>query len=402
MSVPVDFVDTDVRADDNESSTNRPASSTIDAAMVASDAAKPKPEPLGSRPDAWEVATNARSSLRPMVDLRSDTVTTPTRAMRKAMAEADVGDDVYGEDPTVNELQDTFAERVGKQAALFVPSGTMANQLALRLLAPPATAVLAGARHHVVVYENGAGARNAAVQFTTLPDDDGTIDPADVQWAIDAVDHHHPRPGLLCLENTHMPADGAPWPLDQLGAVTQTAARANLPIHLDGARLFNAEVATGISAADYARHVTTVMCCLSKGLAAPVGSLLAGPADLIEAARAERQRLGGGMRQAGIIAAAGLVALRTMVDRLADDHARAKRLAAAVAERWPEANVDPDRVRTNIVTFAHPDWRALVEHLRSEGVRAGTIAPGVVRFVTHADVDDDGVERAVKAIATAP
>ena len=336
------------------------------------------------------------------VDLRSDTVTRPTPEMRKAMADADVGDDVYGEDPTVNELQHLFAERVGKEAALYVPSGTMANQLALRLLAPPATAVLAGARHHVVVYENGAGGRNAGVQFTTLPDDDGTIDASDVQWAIDAADHHYPRPGLLCIENTHMPADGAPWPMDALRATTRVAHDNGLPVHLDGARLFNAEVATGISAVDYSAPATTLMCCLSKGLAAPVGSLLAGPADVIERARGERQRLGGGMRQAGIVAAAGIVALRTMVERLADDHARAKRLAEAVAERWPDAGVDPARIRTNIVTFTHPDWRALLEHLRAEGVLAGTIAPGVVRFVTHCDVDDDGIERARKAIASAP
>ena len=336
------------------------------------------------------------------VDLRSDTVTRPTPEMRRAMADADVGDDVYGEDPTVNELQELFAERVGKQAALFVPSGTMANQLALRLLAPPATAVLAGARHHVVVYENGAGGRNAGVQFTTLPDDDGTLDPGDVQWAVDAAEHHYPRPGLLCIENTHMPADGAPWPIDRLHAVTKIATTNGLPVHLDGARLFNAEVATGISVANYSATCTTVMCCLSKGLAAPVGSLLAGPADMIERARGERQRLGGGMRQAGIVAAAGIVALRTMVERLAEDHSRAKRLAEAVADRWPEVDVDPERVRTNIVTFRHPDWRALVDHLRTEGVLAGTIAPGVVRFVTHCDVDDDGVERARKAIASAP
>ena len=336
------------------------------------------------------------------VDLRSDTVTRPTPEMRSAMAEAEVGDDVYGEDPTVNALEEAFAARVDKEAALFVPSGTMANQLALRLLAAPGTTVLAGRRQHVVIYENGAGGRNAGVQFSTLDDDDGTIDPADVAWAVEAAEHHHVRPGLVCVENTHMPADGAPWPLDRLEAVAATAGAAALPLHLDGARLFNAEVATGISAATYAAPATTVMCCLSKGLCAPVGSLLAGPADVIADARAERQRLGGGMRQAGVIAAAGLVALERMVERLAEDHARARRLAEAVAERWPEGGCDPAAIRTNVVTWRHPRPGALVDHLAAEGVRAGTIAPGVVRLVTHHDVDDDGLDRAVKALAGAP
>jgi threonine aldolase len=221
----------------------------------------------------------------------------------------------------------------------------------------------------------------------------------DVAWHVEAADHHYPRPGLLTVENTHMPADGAPWPLDRLHAVV--AAAGGLPVHMDGARLFHAEVATGTSAMSYAGAVTTVMCCLSKGLAAPVGSLLAGPADVIAAARGERQRLGGGMRQGGILAAAGLVALRTMIERLADDHVRARRLAEAVAERWPGA-VDVDRIRTNVVTWRHDAPLEVVDHLRSEGVLAGTIAPGVLRLVTHCDVDDDGIDRARKAIAGTP
>ena len=336
------------------------------------------------------------------VDLRSDTVTRPTAEMRRAMAEAEVGDDVYGEDPTVNALQDAFAERVGKEAALFVPSGTMANQLALRLLAPPATVVVAGRRQHVVVYENGAGGRNAGIQFHTVDDSDGTVSATDVAWAVDAAAHHHPRPGLVCVENTHMPADGVPWPLERMADLAAAAAAGRLPVHLDGARLFNAEVATGTPVAAWAAHATTVMCCLSKGLCAPVGSLLAGPADVLAEARAERQRLGGGMRQAGVVAAAGLVALRTMVERLAEDHRRARRLAEVVGERWPGAGAPAERIRTNVVTFAHPDPGALLDHLASEGVLAGTIAPGVVRLVTHRDVDDDAVDRAAKAITTAP
>ena len=334
------------------------------------------------------------------VDLRSDTVTRPTAAMRRAMAEADVGDDVYGEDPTVKALEERFAARVGKDAALYVPSGTMGNQIALRLLALPGTAVIVGRRQHVVAYEDAAGARNAGVQFHTVDDGDGLIDPADVVWARQAAAHHQPRPSLVCVENTHMPANGRPWPLDRLRAVREAAGR--LAVHMDGARLFHAEVATGTAAADYAAEATTVMCCLSKGLCAPVGSVLAGPAEVMAEARAVRSGLGGGMRQAGVIAAAGLVALDTMVDRLADDHRRARRLADGVAERWPDAGCKPDEVTTNIVTFHHPDPTRLLGHLRAAGVLAGTIAPGVVRFVTHHDVDDSGVDRALAALADAP
>src|SRR5437763_605526 len=196
------------------------------------------------------------------IDLRSDTVTRPTAEMRRAMADAEVGDDVYGEDPTVNALQDAFAERVGKQAALYVPSGTMGNQLALRLLAPPGSAVIAGARQHVVIYENGAGGRNAGVQFTAVPDDDGTITVESLRWCIRAAAHHHPMPSVVCVENTHMPADGAPWPLAALDAVRAEASAAKLKIHMDGARLFHAEVATGTRASEYAKRATTVMCCL--------------------------------------------------------------------------------------------------------------------------------------------
>ena len=337
-----------------------------------------------------------------LVDLRSDTVTRPTPEMRRAMADAEVGDDVYGEDPTVNALEEEFAARMGKDAALFVPSGTMANQIALRLLTRPGTAVIAGRRQHVVIYENAAGGWNSGIQFHAIADDDGTLDLAALRWAIEAASHHHPRPSLVCIENTHMPANGAPWPLDRLRGISQIARDAGLTVHLDGARLFNAEVATGTDARQLAAHATTAMCCLSKGLCAPVGSLLAGPGDVMAAARGECQRLGGGMRQAGILAAAGLVALRRMVERLADDHRRAARLADAVAERWPRGGSDPARVQTNIVTWRHDAPAAVLEHLRAEGVLAGTIAPGVLRFVTHHDIDDDDVERAIKAVASAP
>jgi threonine aldolase len=335
-----------------------------------------------------------------LVDLRSDTVTQPTPDMRRAMAAAEVGDDDYGEDPTVRSLEEVFAERLGKPAAVFVPSGTMANQIAFRVLAQAGTAVVAGRRQHVVAYEYGAAARNSAVQFHALDDTDGMLNPDDVTWAREASSYHQPEVSLLSIENTHMAASGAPWSMERLRTVV--AAAGEVPVHLDGARLFNAEAATGVAAATWAAPVTTVMCCLSKGLCAPVGSLLAGPDDLMAQARRERKRLGGGMRQAGVLAAPGLVALRAMTERLPEDHGRARRLAEAVAQRWPDCGLDPALVRTNIVTFAHPTPDKLLDHLRHEGVLAGTIAPRTVRLVTHHDVDDAGLERAVAALAGAP
>jgi threonine aldolase len=335
-----------------------------------------------------------------LVDLRSDTVTQPTAAMRSAMAAAVVGDDDYGEDPTVRALEEAFAERLGKPAALFVPSGTMANQIALRILTTPGTAVIAGRRQHVVSYEYGAAGRNAGVQFLAGDDGDGSLDPEAVRWGRAAASYHQPTVSLISIENTHMAASGAPWSMERLRAVA--AAAGDVPIHLDGARLFNAEAATGVPAAAWAAPATTVMCCLSKGLCAPVGSLLGGPEDLIAVARLERKRFGGGMRQAGVLAAPGLVALTTMVERLPEDHARAARLAGAVAERWPACGLQPSSVRTNIVTFHHAEPEKLLSHLQGEGILAGTIAPQTVRLVTHHDVDDAGLERALAALAGAP
>jgi threonine aldolase len=335
-----------------------------------------------------------------LVDLRSDTVTQPTGAMRRAMADAVVGDDDYGEDPTVRALEEAFAARVGKPDALFVPSGVMANQIAVRVLAPAGTAVVAGRRQHVVAYEYGAAARNASVQFCAVDDTDGMIDPADVCWAREASSYHQPHVSLVSIEHTHMAAGGALWSLDRLDAVA--AAAEDVPIHLDGARLFNAEAATGVPVSTWAAKATTVMCCLSKGLCAPVGSLLAGPDDVIGAARGERKRLGGGMRQAGVLAAPGLLALQTMVDRLPEDHARAARLADAVVHRWPGCGLDPARVQTNMVVFSHPEPDKLLAYLQGQGVLAGTIAPRTMRLVTHRDVDDAGVVRAVAALDGAP
>lgn len=334
------------------------------------------------------------------VDLRSDTVTRPTPDMRRAMADAEVGDDGFGEDPTVRTLEERYATRVGKAAALFVPSGVMANQIAVRVLSVPGTAVVAGSRQHVVAYELGAAARNASIQFHTVDDRNGRFSPKDVADAMARAAYHQVQVSLVCVEDTHMAAGGVPWPLEELEAVH--AAAGSLPVHMDGARLFNAAIATGVPAARIASCATTVMSCMSKGLCAPIGSLLAGPAEVIEAGRVERKRLGGAMRQAGIVAAAGLVALDTMVERLEEDHARARRIARAVADRWPEAGLDPQAVRTNIVAFTPPDAPGLLHHLGAQGILADTISPGVVRLVTHHDVDDQGTDRVLAAIATAP
>src|SRR5690606_31061064 len=219
------------------------------------------------------------------------------------------------------------------------------------------------------------------------------IDPAEIAHLRAAANHRWPPPSAVCLKDTHLMSGGGPWPLDRPAAV----AEVGVPVHLDGARLYNAAVATGTSVAERAAGATTVTICLSKGLGAPIGSVLAGPAELIDRARVERKRLGGGMRQAGIVAAAGLVALDTMVDRLAEDHARARTLAAAVAERWPDAGCCPDEVATNIVLFRHPDPARLLAALAEDGVGAVTLGPGVVRFVTHADIDDAAVAHAVAA-----
>ena len=336
-----------------------------------------------------------------LVDLRSDTVTRPTDDMRRAMFDAEVGDDEYGEDPTVNRLQEEFAALLGKQAAIYVPSGTMANQIALRCLTRPGEGVVTGRHQHVVLYEAGAGPINAGVTFLPVEDDTGVLDPGDVELVIESGRHHQPQVRLIALEDSHMASGGRLWGEPAIKAVGDLAATHSIPIHLDGARIWNDAVASGKSPAERAGVATTIMACLSKGLGAPVGSLLAGPSDVIEDAKLQRKRLGGTMRQSGVIAAAGLVALRR-IDRLAEDHARARRLAEAVAERWSDIGLDPEEVETNIVVFSPPDPPGLLEHLAGGGVGAGTVAPGRVRLVTHADVDDTGIELACRLISRAP
>jgi len=324
------------------------------------------------------------------VDLRSDTVTQPTAAMREAMASAVVGDDGYGEDLTVNSLEERFAKLVGKPAAVFVPSGVMANQMAVRVLTKPGDVIVAGRSQHVVSFEMGASARNSSVQFATVDDTRGTLSLSDVIDLIEAEFDHQPHVAMVAVENTHMPSGGTPWDVHDLQRLK--SAVGERAIHLDGARLFNAVVATGTSAAEFCEPATTVMACLSKGLCAPVGSLLAGPVELMDRARVERKRLGGAMRQAGILAAAGIVALDSMIDRLVEDHTRARRLARLMADAFPEVGYDPETCQTNIIAFDHPQGRQIVEELAIRGVEGGTIAPRRVRFVTHAGVTDDDVD----------
>ena len=339
---------------------------------------------------------------RGVVDLRSDTLTQPTEPMRRAMAVAPVGDDRYGEDPTVNRLEERFAELVGKPAAVYVPSGTMGNQIALRLHGAAGSNVVVGRRQHLMSYESGAAGLNNAFQIYAVDDTGGVVDTEAAAEAVAAGrGGFWPPVSLVCLENTHLSSGGLAVEAEEMAA-----AALGPPVHLDGARLFNAAVALGTTAEALASTATTVMSCVSKGLGAPVGSLLAGPADLITEARLHRRRLGGAMRQAGVIAAGGLYALDHHIDRLADDHARAQRLGEVVAERWPGARLGEGepacgRPHTNVVAFRHSDAPGLLDHLHQAGIRAGLLAPDIVRFVTHLDVDDADIDRAVAALESA-
>ena len=315
------------------------------------------------------------------------------------MADAEVGDDVYGEDPTINRFQERAAELLGKEAALYVPSGTMANQLALRVLARAGTEVLCAARAHVFRYEAAAGPWNSGVQMHPFRDEDGLLDTGALGETIADAGHHAPAVSLIAIENTHMPTCGRPWRIEEVVDVGDVGARHGIPLYCDGARIWNASVALGVPARELVAPAAAVMFCVSKGLGAPVGSVLCGPRDVVGEAREHRQRLGGAMRQAGVIAAAGLVALDTMIDRLADDHRRARRLAEAVAERWP-GSVAADAVETNMVCAATDRLPVdLLDRLAGEGIRAGTIDTRTVRFATHKDVDDADIERVVKTFA---
>jgi len=336
----------------------------------------------------------------PVVDLRSDTVTRPTPGMREAMARAEVGDDVLDHDPTTLALEEKVAGLLGKEAALFFPSGVQANQTALAVHGRPGTEVIAEAGAHVFNYEEGGGAALSGLQLRTVATPDGLLTPDLVREAIRPPSPYNPESSLVCLENTHNGAGGKLLPLELMHGIREVALEAGLPVHLDGARLWHASVASGVPAAEYASRADTVMVCMSKGLGAPVGSLLAGSKEDTGRAWRIRRRLGGGMRQSGVLAAAGIYALDHHLDRLSDDHRRARALAEG-AGRIPGVQVVPPD--TNIVMLDLTGEGATAERvlasLAESGVLMVPFGPRRIRAVTHLDVDDQGIERALEALS---
>jgi threonine aldolase len=331
-----------------------------------------------------------------MIDLRSDTVTRPTPAMRAAMAAAEVGDDVYGEDPTVNRLEARAAEIFGREAALFVPTGTMGNQIAIRMHTEHGQEVICESRGHLLDWEMAMVSAFSGCLLRTVYADRGVLTWPLIQAVISPGLHFRSKTGLISLENTHNLAGGIVMPLEVAEEIWAGAADAGLPVHLDGARIFNASTALNIPVDRLTRGFSSVMFCLSKGLCAPVGSMLVSSRQNIERARNFRKALGGGMRQAGVLAAAGLIALNEMTGRLKEDHDNARLLAAALTE-LPEVELDPGMVQTNILIFSlrgGGDAEALVGALAGRGVLAGTVGAHSIRLVTHHDVDRAACERA--------
>ena len=337
----------------------------------------------------------------PLIDLRSDTVTKPTVAMRRAMAEAEVGDDVMGEDPTVRQLEDQVAELLGKPAALFVPSGTMSNQIAIGLQTKPGDELVCDATSHVYLWEGGGISRLWGVTPRTVEPTSGLMGLDDLRGKIRPDDMHYAQTRLVCLENTHNRRGGRVHPITAVAEVAGWAQAHHLKMHLDGARLMNAVVASGIAANEWSRYFDTVSLCFSKGLGAPIGSALAGSSDLIDEARRLRKVLGGGMRQVGMVAAGALFALNNHVDRLAEDHANAQLLAQAV-EETPGLSLESGRVETNLVWInvasALGTARTVAESLQAEGVLVSGLGPQVIRACTHLNVSRDDVSKAAAAI----
>jgi threonine aldolase len=335
-----------------------------------------------------------------IIDLRSDTVTKPTPAMRRAMAAAEVGDDVYGEDPTVNRLEACAAKIFGREAAIFVPTGTMGNQIAIRLHTQHGQEVICESRAHIVDWELAMVAAFSGCQLRTIPTARGILTWNDIKTALYSKIYYRAATGLISLENTHNRGGGSVTPLDVLEEIWAGAKNAGLPTHLDGARVFHAATYLGIPVAELTRGFDTVMFCLSKGLCAPVGSMLVGRQALIERARVYRKALGGGMRQAGVLAAAGLIALDEMTLRLADDHANARLLAQGLAS-LPQIELDPTTVETNIVIFTlrgEGDAAAIVARLKRRGLLTSTVSPHAIRLVTHRDIDREVCERALEIL----
>ena len=347
-----------------------------------------------------------------MIDLRSDTVTLPTAAMREAMYNAEVGDDVYGEDPTINLLQEMAAERLGKEDAIFVPSGTMGNASSMLAHAGRGEAVIVGNQSHIYHYEvGGASTLGGSPMVVVQTEPDGMLNPYEIEINIsDGSDEHSAPTSLLCIENTHNRCGGAVLNLEQVEQLTGLAHYHGLKVHMDGARVFNAATALGIPASTLVRSVDSVMFCLSKGLSAPVGSMVVGNREFIQRVHRMRKVLGGGMRQAGILAAAGIVALEQMVDRLAEDHETSKQLAYGLAD-FPQIDINVDRVKTNMVIFSvrnsnlEPLGEEEIMHFlskaREHGVLMGHIGQGRIRAVTHHGIDSNQITAALIRIRRA-
>jgi len=336
-----------------------------------------------------------------VIDLRSDTVTKPTKEMREAAFNAEVGDDVYGEDPSVNKLEEEAAAILGKEAALFVTSGTQGNQIAVLTHCRPGQELILEAESHIFYYESGAVSALAGVQTRTIQGFRGAMDPQVVRSAIRPEDIHFPDTGLICLENTHNRAGGAVVPVENMKQIYKIGAENQIPVHVDGARLFNAAAALGVSVTDFTQYCDTVQVCLSKGLGAPVGSILAGNSEFITKARKWRKRLGGGLRQAGLIAAPAYVALTTMRERLIEDHHLAKSLSDAL--RNINGIQVVNEVETNIVVVdvanLQMSSQAFVNELEKQGVLAVTFGPTSVRFTTHHQVNKQDIERTIDLVA---
>ena len=338
-----------------------------------------------------------------IVDLRSDTLTQPTDTMRQAMANAEVGDDVFGEDPTVNRLEEMAAERLGKDAALYVSSGTMGNLVSLMAHCGRGDEIILGSQAHTFRAEQGGSAALAGIHpWTILNQPDGTLDLEDIKFAIRGDDIHFPRTRLIILENTHNGCSGYPLDANYMKAVKEIASQHHLKIHVDGARIFNAAVALNMKPKDLVAEADSVSFCLSKGLAAPVGSVICGTQAFIDNARRARKVVGGGMRQAGVLAAAGIVALNEMVDRLAEDHANAKKLAAGLSE-IPDLSIDPTRIHTNIIYFGvereNLASAEFTQQVDAAGVRMLPMGPQKVRAVTHYHITSEDIDQALSVIS---
>lgn len=337
-----------------------------------------------------------------IVDLRSDTVTRPSPEMRRAMAEADVGDDVFSEDPTVNELQNRAATLLGKEAAIFVCSGTMANQLAIKAQTQPGDEVIADLNSHIFNVEAAGASALSGAQIFPIEGVRGILSAWQVENAIRPLnDPHYAKTRLICIENTHNRGGGSIYPLEMIREIYEVAKKRSLLMHLDGARIFNAAVASGVSIRDYAQYFDSVSFCLSKGLGCPAGSIVAGTTGLIDSVRRFRKMFGGGMRQIGILAAAGIYAIENNIRRLEDDHRRAKILASALAE-LPGIEINPDEVETNLVFCdiggTGRTQQEIISELKKGGVLVGASQASKLRMVTHLDVSEAGINTAIQVL----